>query len=37
MNYIRTRTFGAFGYYRIALAIVVVDYFLFFHNGGMFQ
>lgn len=37
MNYIRTRTFSAFGYYRIALAIVVVDYFIFFHNGGIFQ
>jgi len=37
MNYIRTRTFSAFGYYRIALAIVVVDYFMFFHNGGIFQ
>ncbi|MFA6104259.1 MAG: undecaprenyl-diphosphate phosphatase [Victivallaceae bacterium] len=37
MNYIRTRTFSAFGYYRMALAIVVVDYFIFFHNGGMFK
>lgn len=37
MNYIRTRTFSAFGYYRIVLAILVVDYFIFFHNGGMFQ
>ncbi|MDD3119165.1 MAG: undecaprenyl-diphosphate phosphatase [Victivallales bacterium] len=29
MNYIRTRTFSAFGYYRIVLAVVVVGYFLF--------
>ncbi len=37
MNYIKTRTFSIFGYYRIVLAIVVVDYFMFFHNGGIFQ
>lgn len=33
MNYIRTRTFGAFGYYRIVLAIAVVLYFYYFHKG----
>ena len=32
MNYIKTRTFCAFGYYRIVLSIIVVDYFLFFHR-----
>ena len=33
MNYIRTRTFSVFGYYRIVLAIAVVVFFLFFHKG----
>jgi undecaprenyl-diphosphatase len=28
MNYIRTRTFVIFGYYRIVLAIIVTVYFL---------
>jgi undecaprenyl-diphosphatase len=33
MNYIRTRTFSIFGYYRIVLAIAVVVFFYFFHKG----
>jgi len=33
MNFIKTRTFCAFGYYRIILAIIVVNYFLFFHHS----
>jgi undecaprenyl-diphosphatase len=32
MNYIKTRTFSAFGYYRIILAIAVAGYFIFFHR-----
>jgi undecaprenyl-diphosphatase len=30
MNFIRTRTFTVFGYYRIFLAVIVADYFFFF-------